>query len=99
MGILPSCASEAVNAVWKAWDKKAPPEGWNVYAVMLPSKDKWTVALCSQKKSGGPLYKFGKSIGTKSMEEMELPKQVFAAIPISDVLDGISGKLSELLGR
>jgi hypothetical protein len=30
---------------------------------------------------------------------MELPKQTCALIPISDVLDRISSKLSELLGE
>jgi hypothetical protein len=70
------------------------PEEWNVYALLWPSNDKWIVALCSQKVSGGPLYKFGKS---KSTEEMELPNQTCALIPICDVLHRISGKLSELL--
>jgi hypothetical protein len=63
LGIPPSPANEAVNALWKQWDKKNAPEGWNVYAVALPSNDKWIVALCSQKISGGPLYKLGKSRG------------------------------------
>ena len=98
LGIPPSQASEAVNTLWTEWGKKEePPEGWNVYAVLWPSNDKWSVALSSQKLSGGPFYKFGKS--TKSSEEMKLPKQAFAVIPISDVLDRISGKLSELLGE
>ena len=97
LGIPPSQASEAVNSLWKEWGKKDAPEGWNVYAVLWPSNDKWSVALCSQKLSGGPLYKFGKS--TKSSEEMELPKQTFAVIPISDVLERVSSKLSELLGE
>ena len=96
LGIPPSPANEAVNALWKEWDKKDAPEGWNVYAVILPSKDTWSVALCSQKLSGGPLYKFAKS---KSTEEMELPKQAFAVIPISDIFDRITKKLSELLGE
>ena len=64
--------------------------------MLWPSDDKWMVAVCWQKSSGGPLYKFGKS---KSAEEMELPKQTFAMIPISDVFDRVSGKLSELLGE
>ena len=96
LGIPPSQASEAVNALWKEWGKKETPDGWNVYAVLWPISDKWMVALCSQKISGGPLYKFGKS---KSTEEMELPKQSFAVIPISAVFDRVSGKLSELLGE
>jgi hypothetical protein len=96
LGIPPSQASEAVNTLWKDWGKKDIPDGWKLYAVLVPSNDKWIVALCSQKISGGPLYKFGKS---KSAEEMELPKQTFAMIPISDVFDRVSGKLSELLGE
>jgi hypothetical protein len=96
LGIPPSQASEAVNTLWKDWGKKDIPDGWKLYAVLVPSNDKWIVALCLQKISGGPLYKFGKS---KSAEEMELPKQTFAMIPISDVFDRVSGKLSELLGE
>jgi hypothetical protein len=96
LNIQPSAAREAVNALWKEWGKKEPPEGWNVYAMVWPSNDKWSVALCSQKFSDGPLYKFGKS---KSTEEMELPKQTFAVIPISDVFDRVSSTLSELLGE
>jgi hypothetical protein len=94
LGIPPSQASEAVNALWKEWGKKDTPEGWNVYGVLWPSNNKWTVALCSQKLSGGPLYKFGKS---KSTEEMELPKQTCALIPISEVFDRVTNKLSGLL--
>jgi hypothetical protein len=85
-----------VNALWKEWGKKEPPEGWNVYAMLWPRHHEWTVALCSQKISGGPFYKFGKS---KSIQEMDFPKQAFAVIPISHVFDRISGKLSELLGE
>jgi DNA-binding transcriptional MerR regulator len=96
LGIPPSQASEAVDTLWKDWGKKDTPEGWNVYAMLWPSNDNWIVALCSQKLSGGALYKFGKA---KSTEEMELPNQTCALIPISDVFDRISGKLSELLGE
>jgi hypothetical protein len=96
LGIPPSQASEAVNALWKEWGKKDTPEGWNVYAVLWPSNHKWLVALCSQRISGGPLYKFEK---TKSSEEIELPRQTFAVIPIYDVFERVSSKLSELLGE
>jgi hypothetical protein len=99
LGIPPSPASEAVDAVWREWDKKATPEGRKIYAVMFPTKDKWTVGLCWQRIPGGPLYKFQKSIGTKSRDEINLPKQAFAVIPMSDVLERVSNKLSELLGR
>jgi hypothetical protein len=96
LGMGPSAAHEAVNVLWKEWGKKEAPEGWNVYAVLWPSNDKWSVALCSQKILGGPLFKFGKS---KLTEEMELPKLAFAVIPVSDVFERVSGKLSELLGE
>jgi hypothetical protein len=96
LGIPPSRASEAVNALWKEWDRKDAPEGRKIYAVVLPSNDKWTVTLCSQKISGGPLHKFRKS---KSTEEMDLPKQAFAVIPISDVFNRVESRLSELLGE
>jgi hypothetical protein len=99
LGVPPSSANDAVNAVWKEWDKKDPPEGWNVYAVILPSNDTWVVSLCSQKVSGGSLYKLEKSMGRKSIEEMDLPKKAFAVIPISDVFDRVTSKLSELLGE
>ena len=85
-----------VNALWKEWGKNDVPEGWKVYAVLWLSNDKWNVILCSQKISGGPLYKFGKS---KSTEEMELPKQTCALIPISEIMERVSSKLSELLGE
>jgi hypothetical protein len=65
----------------------------------LPNNDTWNVALCAQKISGGPLYKLEKSMGRKSIEEMDLPKQTFAVIPISDIFDRITKKLSELLGE
>jgi hypothetical protein len=96
LGIPPSQASEAVNTLWKEWGKKDTPEGWKIYALLWPSNDKWIVALCSLKISGGPLYKFGK---TKSSQEMELPKQTFAVIPMSDVFERVSSKLSRLLGE
>ena len=69
----------SVNALWKERDKKEVLTGWNLYALVLPSNDRWNAALFAQKKSGGPLYKFGKAEGTKSIE-MELPKWAFAII-------------------
>ena len=95
--IPPSPASEAVNALWKQWNKKETPEGGNLYALVSPNKDKWIVVLCAQKTSGGPLYEFGKSTGTILGHEIALPKQVSALIPISDVFDRVSKKLSALL--
>ena len=48
--------------------------GGNVYAVLFPNK---SVALCWQKRSGGPLYRLSKSSGVKPAE-FELPRHAFA---------------------
>ena len=37
-------------------------------------------------------------MGSKSIEERDFPKQAFAVIPISEVLERVNSKLSELLG-
>jgi hypothetical protein len=93
LGIQPSPASEASNAIWNAWEKKGAPEGRKVYAVVVPSKDGWAVELSSRKVSGGPLYQ-----GTGSARvQMELPKHAFALIPISDIFELVSRKMSALL--
>jgi hypothetical protein len=60
-----------------AWGKKDTPEGWNVYALVLPKNDKWNAGLCVQKASGGPLYKVEKLMGRKSIEEIKFAKAGF----------------------
>ena len=60
--------------------------------MLVPRDGKWMVLLCWQKIAGGALYKIGRSAG-----EIELPKQAFAVIPISDAFARISEKLSKLL--
>jgi hypothetical protein len=94
LGIQPSPAMEAANVVWKGWEKMGVTEGQKFYAVVVPTKDKWTAALCSRKISGGPLYQGSGS----ARVQMELPKQAFAVIPISDVFERVSSKMSGLLG-
>ena len=94
LGIAPSPASDASNCIWNAWEKKGTPEGQKVYALVMPRKDGWTVELCCRKASGGPLYKFGR----KPIEQLELPKHAFAVIPISDIFEYVSRKMSALLG-
>ena len=98
VGITPSLASEAVNALWRQWNKKLPPEGRNLYALLSPSKDNWIVVLCAQRTSGGPLYEFGRSTGNISGHQTTLPKQASALIPISDIFERVSRKMSDLLG-
>jgi hypothetical protein len=93
LGIAPSSASEAVDAIWEEWKGTEAPKGWNLYALVLPSKGKWTATLCSQRTSGGPLCQYGGS----ARVHMELPKQAFAVMPISDVLKCVSRKMSALL--
>jgi hypothetical protein len=61
---------------------------------VLPIKGKWTALLCLQKASAGPLYQDAGS----ARFQMELPKQAFAMIPISDVFERVSRKMSSLLG-
>ena len=99
LGIPPSSANDAINKLWKDWDKKDIPGKQRLYAMVLPSGGKLMVTLCIQQKSGGPLYKYksGDTRGTKSIVEKDLPQQAFAMIPISDVLDNVNSRLSELL--
>jgi len=93
LGIPPSSASEAVDAIWEEWRATEAPKGQKVYAVVVPTKSKWTALLCSEGSSGGPLYQ-----GTGSGRvQIELPKHTFAAIPISDVFERVSRKMSALL--
>ena len=90
LGIQPSPAMEAANVVWKGWEKMGVTEGQKFYAVVVPSKGKWTASSCSQRISGGPLYQ-----GTGSARvQMELAKQAFAVIPISDVFERVNRKVA-----
>jgi hypothetical protein len=83
-----------VDAIWEEWGTKEPSEGQKVYAVVVPSKDKWMAVLRSQGPSMGPLYQ---GIGSGRVQ-MDLPKQPFAGIPISDIFERVSRKMSALLG-
>ena len=96
LGIQPSPAMEASNSVWKEWEKKDVTEGQKIYALVMPDKDGWVVELCWRKASGGSLYRWGRT-GSKSAE-MELPGHAFAVIPISDIFEYVSRKMSALLG-
>ena len=93
LGIQPSPASEAANVVWKEWEKKDVTEGQEVYAVVVPTEHKWMAVLRSQGTSVGRLYK----VGRQSIE-VELRKHAFAVIPISDIFEYVSRKMSALLG-
>ena len=56
----------------------------------MPTEDKWMAVLRSQGTSVGPLYK----VGRQSVEA----KHAFAVIPISDIFEYVSRKMSALLG-
>ena len=95
LGIPASSASDAVNEFWKEWDKKESPEG-RLYAVLESREGKWTALLCCQKISGGPLYKIGRS-STSKPEEIELPIQAFAMLPISELVTRVAKNLAEFI--
>ena len=57
---------------------------------MVPTKGKWVAVLRSQGTSVGSLYK----VGRQSVEA----KHAFAVIPISDIFEYVSRKMSGLLG-
>ena len=59
LGIQPSPASEAANVVWKEWEKKDVTKRQKVYAVVVPSEDKWMAVLRSQGTSVGRYTRLG----------------------------------------
>lgn len=93
--IPPSPASDAVNELWKDWDKDVLIEEKNIYAVIVPSGDTWSASLCWQSPSGGPLYRLRKR--QTSLEQVELPKRAFAVIPLWVVFADVTKKLLRFL--
>jgi hypothetical protein len=67
-----------------------------VYAVVSPIKENLSVELCWQKPSGGPLYKLTRLVKLKP-EEIELPKQAFAVLPVLDIFNGVTTKVTQLM--
>jgi MerR HTH family regulatory protein len=96
LGLQPSSASEAVGELWNEWSKLDVPKPKNVYALLMPREGGWSIELCSQNLSRGPLYKMRRSAAPKSAEA-GLPKQGFAVLPISDILDCVTAQVSQLL--
>jgi hypothetical protein len=98
--IPPSAAREAVNAIWRQWNKKETQDGSDIYAMLMPAyREVWNVALCSRREPQGPLYEY-KSVKSTGDEAavMELPKErPFAMINISNALRRVSLNLSKLL--
>ena len=76
-----------------------PPSLWDfavVCAILSPTSDKWSASLCRQKKSGGPLYKSTKQSGFTGSLPIEMRGQAFVAIPLSDLLAGVTVSLTRL---
>jgi hypothetical protein len=92
LGIAPSSSSDAVNDLWKEWQRAKLQDGGNVYAVLFPNK---SVALCWQKQSGGPLLRLLKS-SEAEFAELELPRQAFTVVPISDVVAHVTKRVGRL---
>jgi hypothetical protein len=100
LGIGPSAARDAVNAIWNQLNKKEAPDGWSIYAVVRPRRGGiWTAALCYRKEEGGAFYEYKSADSTdpKAFEQMVLSHKPFAVIPISDAFVHVSNRLSELL--
>jgi hypothetical protein len=85
LGIQPSPASDVANVVWKEWEKKDVAEAEKVYAMVGRTKGKWTAVLRSH------------PVGRQSIE-VELRNHAFTVIPISDIFEYVSRKMSALLG-
>ena len=99
LGLPPSSASDAINELWKGWWAKELSEGKKVFAMMVPTGDKWSASMCWQKSSGGPFYKCTKQLGFNGSVQTEMPSQAFLTIPINNVFRGVTERLTVLLSN
>jgi hypothetical protein len=96
LGLGPSAATVAVNTIWGQCNKNDFFEGKQIYSILFPSDEKWTVVLCWQDQQGGPLYRFTRSTA-RSREKIRLPDQAFAVIPITGTLTRIAKRLENVI--
>jgi hypothetical protein len=96
LGLPPSSAAEAVNTIWEQCDRKDSFADKQIYAVLLPTDDKWTAVLCWQREQGGALYKFTRSTA-RSREKIRLPDRAFAVVPITGTLTRIAMGLESVI--
>jgi hypothetical protein len=94
LGIAPSPSSDAAKELWKEWKQVKLHDVGSVYALLFPNK---SVALCWQKRSGGSLYRLSKLSGAE-FAALELPREAFTVVPISDVVADVTKRLAGLLG-
>ena len=93
LGIPPSSANDAVEELWKVWDKKANADERRLYAVLFSNGNRWTAELCWEAAPGGPFFKVGKS------SPFLFPDRAFAVIPISELMAPLTDQLSKLLAK
>jgi hypothetical protein len=91
----PSAAAEAVKSIWAQYNMNDFLEHEQIYAILFPTDDKWTIALCSQREKGGSLYRFTRS--ARCRERIRLPDRAFAVVPIADTLTRITKRLESLI--
>ena len=79
LGIAPSTAGEAVNALWIEWQRLRTPNATNTYVALRPDKQKgWSVFFWQQR--WGP--------------SLEFLAHAFLVIPISEVIGDTTKRLS-----
>lgn len=89
LGLAPSSATDAVNSIWKQYNRNDFPWKKEVYAVLFPTDDKWTTVLCSQ---------FTRQASPRGKKK-PLPDRAFAVVPISDTLTRIGKQLGGLIEK
>lgn len=94
LGIAPSLASNAVKEVWKEWQQSGLRERQNIYAALVPNNRKSPTISWWQKRSGGVLRQL--SSGSDAVG-LDLPRQAFAVIPISDAVGEVKKRLARLV--
>jgi hypothetical protein len=96
LGLAPSAATEAVNTIWGQCDRNDLFEHKQIYVILFPNDDKWTIVLCSQREQGGPLYRFTR-LTARPHEKIRLPDRAFVVVPIAGTLTRITNRLESVI--
>lgn len=95
LGIAPLVASHAVSEVWKQWRRSDLSAKQNIHAALI-LKERQSVAISWwQKRSGAVLIQLSSG---SDVVGFDLPRQAFAVIPISDVVEEVGKRLAQLVG-
>jgi hypothetical protein len=95
LGIAPSLASDAVNDLWKEWQRAQLRNEGDIYAVISPNNQKRFVVSWWQKQSRGHLRHLASSADPSTPD---LLAEAFAVVPISVVIAGVTRRLAILVG-